>query len=186
MRQHLRSRTSQNGFTLMEITISVVLLGILGVVGTTMMSGSFYTTRVISTEHLAYSEARYAMERMAREIREMQYDTVTSSLSLSSMDTSQLSFVKTGMTGNSNVSFQYTSPTLSMSYPPQVPAVLARDISDFSFIYLDANRAEITKDMVAIDNQLIHKIRFVRIALTTSPAGAQALSLVTQVNLRNL
>lgn len=178
MRQHRRHRrTSQNGFTLMEITISVVLLGILGVVGTTMMSGSFYTTRVISTEHLAYSEARYAMERMAREIREMQYDTATSSLSLSTMTAAQLSFVKTSMTGTSNVSFQYTAPTLSMSYPPAASAVLARDISAFSFTYLDENRVVTAQP---------NNVRFVRIALTTSPAGAQALSLVTQVNLRNL
>jgi prepilin-type N-terminal cleavage/methylation domain-containing protein len=176
MRQHRRSRASQNGFTLMEITISVVLLGILGVVGTTMMSGSFYTTRVISTEHLAYSEARYAMERMAREIREMQYDTATSSLSLSTMTAAQLSFVKTSMTGTSNVSFQYTAPTLSMSYPPAASAVLARDISAFSFTYLDENRVVTAQP---------NSVRFVRIALTTSPSGAQALSLVTQVNLRN-
>ena len=172
---HLRSR--QSGFTLMEITIGVVLLGLLGVVGSTMKSGSFNTTRVISTEHLAYSSARYAMERMAREIREMQYDTATSTLSLSVMTASQLSFVKTGMAGTSNVTFQYTSPTLSMAYPPAASAVLARDISAFSFTYLDENRA-----VTALPNS----VRHVRIALTTAPAGAQALSLVTQVNLRNL
>ena len=70
-------RSRQRGFTLMEIIISVVLLGILGVVGTTMISSSFYTTRVMSTGHLAYSAARYALERMAREIREVQYNTET-------------------------------------------------------------------------------------------------------------
>ena len=161
----------------MEIIISVVLLGILGVVGTTMMSGSFYTTRVISTEHLAYSAARYAMERMAREIREMQYDAATNTLSLSTMTGSQLSFVKSGVSGSSNVTFQYTSPALTMFYIPTDQVILARDISAFSFTYLDADRLVTTQP---------NNVRFVRIALTTSPAGAQALSLVTQVNLRNL
>jgi prepilin-type N-terminal cleavage/methylation domain-containing protein len=169
--------TRQRGFTLMEVTVSVVLLGILSVVGTTMISSSFYTTRVISTQHLAYSAARYAMERMSREIREMEYNTATSTLSLSSMTSTQLSFVKTGMAGTSNVTFQYTAPTLSMSYPPNASATLATNISSFSFTYLDADRL-----VTAIPND----VRFVRIAMTTSPSGAQALSLVTQINLRNL
>ena len=161
----------------MEITISMVLLGILGVVGTTMISSSFYTTRVISTGHLAYSAARYALERMAREIREIQYDTTTGDLSISTMTNTQLSFVKTQLTGTSAVSFQYSASALSMSYPPAASATLARDISAFSFTYLDADR-QVTSTP--------NSVRYVRIALTASPSGAQALPLVTQVSLRNL
>lgn len=179
MARDITTRSRQSGFTLLEIVISVMLLGILSVVGSTMISGAFYTTRIISTEHLAYSAARYALERMAREIREMHYDPANGTLSLSTMSRSQLSFVKSGVSGTSNVNFQYTSPTLYMSYPPADSAILARDISDFSFTYLDANRVQIT------DPQLANSVRFVRIALTTSPTSAQTLSLDTQVSLRN-
>lgn len=185
MRLHLRTRSSQSGFTLMEITISVVLLGILGVVGTTMMSGSFYTTRVISTEHLAYSAARYAMERMTREIREMQYDTANNKFSVSTMTNSQLSFLKTGLSGmGSDVSFQYfTAPqsTLTMAYGTTAPIgspVLAKDVSNFSFEYLQSDGVT---PATTPEN-----IRSVHIVLTVSPADAQALTLRTRVNLRNL
>lgn len=158
----------------MEIVISIVLLGILGMVGTTMLTGSFSTTQIISTQHLAYSEARYAMERMAREIREIQNKSAT----ISTMTSQELRFIRTGLTGTtSEVRFQYSSRTLSMSYPPAGSATLARDITSFAFTYLDANQAP----TLIPDN-----VRFVGISLTVTPSGAKALSLATRVSLRNL
>ena len=166
----------QHGFSLMEITIGMVLLGILSVVGSTMIASSFFTTRIISTEHLAYSSARYAMERMGRELREIQYDTVSGTVSISTMTATQLAFTKSGLTQAVNVGFQYAAPALTMSTPAGV-ATLASDIGSFSFSYLDVNKAATT---------VPNDVRFIRIAMTMAPAQAEALPLVTQINLRNL
>lgn len=158
----------------MELTISVVLLGILGVVGTTMFTGSFYTTKVINTQHLAYSEARYAIERMAREIREIQSEPSR----ISRIDPNQLDFVKTNLNGTTTaVSFKYVSPTLSMSYSAGAYYTLARNISSFTFTYLNAN-GSVTTDM--------NLVRFVDLALTVSAPEVKALTLTTRVRLRNL
>lgn len=177
MVQRTSTPSRQSGFTLMEITISVVLLGILGVVGTTMMTSSFHTTHAMSNQHMAYSAARYAMERMGREIREIQYNTETGELGITAMTSSELRFVKTGLASTSTVHLQYNAGTLSLSYPPAASATLARDISALSFTYLDENR-QVTNSA--------NNVRFVRIAMTVSPADAQALPLVTQITLRNL
>jgi prepilin-type N-terminal cleavage/methylation domain-containing protein len=170
-------RKRQQGFTLMELVISVVLLGILSVVGANMIAGSFFTTRVISNEHLANAMARYAMERMAREIREISYDTSTGTLGVTVMQPSQLGFNKSGLGGTvTAISFSHTSPTLTMSMAGNTTP-LATDITAFGLTYLDANEA-----ITAMPGA----VRHVRITLTASPAQAQPITLVTQVRLRNV
>lgn len=188
MLQRKPHRSRQSGFTLIEIIISMVLLGILGVIGTKMFTGSFYTTGVISTQHLAYSEARYALERMSREIREIKYDMSNDSLSITTMSNSVMTFDKEPLSGTTGVpvSLKYTpgtpssAGTLGISYSPSSPSsysLLARNIEEFSFEYLqtDGNPAKTAND-----------IRLVRITLRVKPQNAQALSLLTLVNLRNI
>ncbi len=167
----------QQGFSLLEIVLSIVLLGILGVAGSQMIAGSFLTTRVISNEHLANAMARYAMERMARDIREISYDAATDTVGITGMSASQLSFTKSGLAGAiTSVGFTHTSPTLSMSVAGS-SAPLATDITTFGFTYLDASGV-----VTATPNA----VRFVRITLTATPTEAQAITLTTQVRLRNV
>ncbi len=161
----------------MEITISVVLLGILSVVGANMIAGSFFTTRVISNEHLGNSTARYAMERMARDIREISYDAANDALGITGMSASQLSFTKSGISGIlTNVSYGHVNPNLSMNVAG-TSAILATDITGFGLSYLDVNG-----NITATPNA----VRYVRITLTSAPAQAQAITLTTQVRLRNV
>lgn len=169
-------RRNQKGFTLMEMVIGIVLLGILSVVGTTMISGSFTTTRVISNEHLAYSSARYAMERMVREIREIQYTTTTHVVGISSMGPGQLTFTASGLNSSRAVSLSYVAPQVILT-TSDGSAPLVSSVSAFNLSYLDINRQTTAN---------VNDVRYVRIAMTISPDQAQALSLVTQVGLRNL
>lgn len=62
-----------NGFTLVEIIISIVLLGILAAVGSSMISDSFNTTRMVDADQASRAQSRYAIERLAREIREIKF-----------------------------------------------------------------------------------------------------------------
>lgn len=183
------TRTVQRGFSLMEIVLGLMLLGILSVVGSNMITSGFYTTMTLSDEHLAHGAARYAMERMAREIREIQYDPTSGVVSISSTmrTASQLSFVKTTLSGTSNVTFKFTSnanPTLGtiqMSYfqDDTSPAnVLARNIKSFSFTYLaDSNGTVATSS---------NQVRFIQIDMSVvfSPTSVE-LPMRTLIKLRN-
>lgn len=161
----------------MEIVIGLVLLGLLGVTGSKMMTGSYYTTQVIGNEHLGNSSARYALERMARDIREIQYDAANDILGISSMSSTRLSFTKSGLAGATTaVIFSYTNPNLTMTVAG-TSATLAQDVTSLTFTYLDGNLTE-----TATPNA----VRFVRIALTVAPAQAQSITLLTQVRLRNV
>lgn len=62
-----------NGFTLVEIIISIVLLGILAAVGSSMISDTFRTTKMVDANQASRAQIRYAVERLAREIREVKY-----------------------------------------------------------------------------------------------------------------
>jgi len=62
-----------NGFTLVEIIIAIVLLGILAAVGSSMISDTFRTTGMVDANQAARAQIRYAVERLAREIREVKY-----------------------------------------------------------------------------------------------------------------
>jgi len=60
------------GFTLVEMVMAIVLLGVLAAVGSTMIADTANTTRITNSSLTSLSQARYAVERMAREIREVQ------------------------------------------------------------------------------------------------------------------
>ena len=61
------------GFTLVELVIGIVLIGILSVVSTSMIADSFTTTRIVDASQVSAAQARYALERIAREIHETLY-----------------------------------------------------------------------------------------------------------------
>lgn len=66
-------RSSLRGFTLIELVISIVLLGLLGAVGVTMISDTFDTTRWINANQASSAKSRYALERLERELREVKF-----------------------------------------------------------------------------------------------------------------
>lgn len=88
-RQHAR----QSGFTLVELIISIVLLGLLATVGTSMIADSFSLTRIVNANQADTVQARYALERMAREIREVKYLN-TSRYCITTMNSAVLRFDK--------------------------------------------------------------------------------------------
>jgi prepilin-type N-terminal cleavage/methylation domain-containing protein len=170
----------QHGFTLLELTIALVLLGILATVGATMIANSYSAARIIDIQQDSNAAARYAMLRMVREIQEIQYNTSTGNVSLTTMSGNQVAFTKTGIgaTPTTNVTLQYNSgtQTLSLTYPSGT-STLATQVSNLGFTYLDANAA-----VTATANA----VRYVGITLTLSPAGAQGITLNNLVALRNV
>lgn len=68
-----RSNCGNGGFSLIELIISIVLLGLLAAVGANMLSDSFDIAYMLNTSQSTASQARYTLERLEREIRETQY-----------------------------------------------------------------------------------------------------------------
>ncbi len=67
-------RPKQQGLTLIELVVGIVLLGILSVAGVSMISDSFRATRLVDSGNAQDAQVRYALERLSREVREVGYD----------------------------------------------------------------------------------------------------------------
>lgn len=94
------------GFSLVELVITIVVLGLLAAVGTGMIADSFSTTYMVNASQSSQAQARYAMERLVREIREVKYNSSTSQYCIDTIKwsgSSNLTFKKMTATGVANL-----------------------------------------------------------------------------------
>jgi len=89
--RHELSVRAQCGFTLVELVIVTVLLALLSLVGSSMLSDSFRVTQLLQSEQSGQDEARYVLERLARELREVKR-LADGSVCVSAMDAAHLVF----------------------------------------------------------------------------------------------
>jgi type II secretory pathway pseudopilin PulG len=198
MRRHsTRERCRQSGFTLVELILSAGLLGFLAVTATFFWVNGFGLVTTVNADSAALSEGRLALERLAREIREIKLDTVNGAYCISTMATTQIVFNKTtgsfvascgGASPSSasndvavNIQLPTGSSNLNVSYAgalasPATTRVLTGYASNFGIRYLDASYA-VTASASAL--------RYVELSLTVRPAGGQATQTSTVVALRN-
>ena len=195
MRSMSRS-TSHQGFTLVELIIVIVLLGILAAVGSNMLSDSFTTTRMVDDSNASKAEARYVLVRLTREIREVKYlnvgnycierisgvDTMTASRLVFDKRSNNLSLDRDTCSIDSNrVTINYSAPNLTLAYAtPAQSATLSDRVAPagFALRYLrsDGTTAASTSETVY----------FVEISLTlTDATGAQGIAQRVRVALRN-
>jgi len=164
-----------HGFTLIELIITIVLLGLLGAVGVTMISDSFDTSRRIDASETNSGQARYALERMEREIREVRYSG--GAYSITTRTASSMVFTKgDGVT----VTLTNSGGDLTLGYSsPATTSPLANRVSSFALAYYQADG--ITPATSNSD------IRFVQISLTLydSSTGGRSIAQRTRIALRN-
>lgn len=160
------------GFTLVEIVISIVLLGILAAVGSTMISDSATVANVTNLNQTSLSQSRYAVERLAREIREVRL--VSNAYDISTRTSNSMTFTKSdGVV----VAITLSSANLSLGYPPGSSSFLTNEATVFSLSYLAVDGTP------SLNNT---DIRFVQIALTTKNLATGVTSTQrTRVALRN-
>lgn len=153
-----RQRRS-SGFTLVELIATIVVMGIMAAVGSSVISDTFTTVNVINRNQVVSSEARYAMERIAREIREMQY--IGSAYVISSMTATNMVFTKGD---GAIVTLNNSGANLTIAYSTLsgVTATLSNkvDTSGFALTYLDVNGTTASAS----------SLRYVQIQLTLKDA----------------
>lgn len=189
MRRFYNSRPKQ-GFSLVELVVAIVLLGILGAMGSTMLSNSFTTTRLVNDSQASQAEARYVMERLMREIRELKYlqagyyciDTMTASRLVFDKRSNNLSLDKDSCsTATNRVTINYSAPDLTLSYAtPALSATLTNRVAlgGFALSYFESDGTTLASSGASV--------YFVDIALTLNDAtGEPGIVQRARVALRN-
>lgn len=193
-RPHARNRSDrQTGFNLIELIITIVLLGLLSVVGTSMLVDNHTTARSVDANSIAMAQARYALERLAREIREMKVSTAGASC-ITTMTANTLVFYKTSTTYDgsicsanaSTVTITFSNPNLTLATSsPAASATLSNLVTDnpagsatARLAYFDAANAPTTTPGL---------VRYIVITLTVNDTvkSGQAMVQSTRVALRN-
>jgi len=170
----------QRGFTLIELIITIVLIGLLAAVGTSMIFNSFETTYLVDAAEANNARARNAMERLEREIREINYAGTGYQIT---MGPSTLAFTKSD--GQIVTIDRDASNNLRLCFgalPCASPITLAEGATTFALTYhrIDTD-GNTTTD--GVDNT---NLRFVEISLTLTDArSGQSLAQRSRVALRN-
>ena len=82
-----RSHRPQRGFTLVELVISAGLLSFLAVTATFFWVNGFDLVQRTNNDTMAVAGGRAALERLARELREVKYDTAAGAFCIQSLAT---------------------------------------------------------------------------------------------------
>lgn len=124
------------GFSLIELVVSIVVLGLLAAATAPIFSSSM-RAYVESDAHLTtLSKARYATERIARELREVRYDTANSRYDFGAITATSMVFTKQDAT---TVTVTAAGANLNFTYaPPNVTAPLTDELSAVNFLYCTA------------------------------------------------
>ena len=92
----LTSKKPAEGFTLIELTIVMVVLGIMGAALVPIMVSSIGAYNTTLGDIVVLDKQRYAIERLAREIREVSYDKTSGFAfgSVGNMGSNQMTFTR--------------------------------------------------------------------------------------------
>jgi hypothetical protein len=181
---------------LVEAIISIGLLGLLALTATFFWVNGLTLVEVVNTDSAAIADGRATLERLAREIREVKYNTATGAYCVNTpLQGTQMVFNKTSgsyatgcggtnptaTTNDIAVTIQRGS-TLYLGYTPAPPAAAASRpltgyASSFSLLYFKADG--VTAATGGGD------LRFVQLSLTVQPPGGQQTTTRTVVALRN-
>lgn len=134
-----RPRVIQTGFSLVEMVVSIVVLGILAAITAPVFSTSMRGYAESDAHLTTLSKARYATERIARELREVQYNAVTGNFLFTAMGANNVSFTKQDLT---TVTLNVAGANLNLRYaPPNITAPLTDELTALTLTYLNTNGA---------------------------------------------
>jgi len=155
---------NSKGMTMIELIVVIALLGIIGLFTFQFIGGSVETYIVTINQAKLLAEAKPAMERMAREIRDA--NSILAPVSGSSGDS--INFIKshyTAVDSATNITFQKSGNLLERKRGINAPEPMAEKVSGFT-VTNDSNE--------------------IKLELTLSLAGGEQVVLQTKVNPKNL
>lgn len=130
------------GFTLLELVMVMLVLSILAGLTAPIFSQGLAVTRTTTENLHTIEKLRYASERLAREIRQVNYNGT--SYDISSMTVSNLAFVKNDSRATA-VTINLSGFTVTLTYSaPALSAILTDDVSGLALAYYDASNAVTT------------------------------------------
>ncbi len=167
---------SPRGFTLIEMVVTLVLVGILAVVGLPILSNGLRAYTATQESIGTLGKLRYATERLAREIREVRRDPIVpTDYDIAVMTAVKFEFTKTDGVA---VTLEAVPPALTLNYaPPVAPTpALTDQVKSFAFKYFKADGVT--------ETTLKNEVAFVEMNLTLTQGGADYAQR-TRIGLRN-
>lgn len=163
------------GFTLIEMSIVIVIVGILAAASAPLLSNSFRAYEMTQGNLVTLTKLRYATERIAREVREVRYNGAN--YQIATMNSNTLSFTKNDAT-STVVTIANAPPLATLQYSaPAMTATLSDQVTSLQFAYFDINNA-VTASTAAI--------AYVDVTLTLAdPNSAVPAVQRTRIALRN-
>jgi MSHA biogenesis protein MshO len=167
-----RAPRAAAGFTLVEAVMVIVLIGILAAVGAPMIAHGMRLSIQTSADLTTVSQLRYATERIAREIREVSFNTGTGNYNITSMTATNLAFTKANGTA---VTIAYASPNITVNYAGTGAASLSNQATALQFTYVNVSPPVVTTSPSFVTVQLSLQ----------NPGTGATYTQSTRVNLRN-
>jgi len=131
-------RTGKNGFTLMEMVITLTMLAILAAIAGPYLANGVRAYNDSSSSVHTLSNLRSASERLVREIREIRRDGSTGNYDITSPVQNPSSTLRFFKTDAERVTFTDAAPLLMMSYlsvSGETPYTLSDELSSITFRY---------------------------------------------------
>lgn len=127
------------GFTLIEMTMVIVIVAILAAGSAELLSSSFRAYEMTQGNLVTLTKLRYATERIAREVREVRHNGVN--YQITTMNANTLSFTKNDAVGTV-VTIANAPPLATLQYSmPAMTATLTNQVTSLQFAYFDINNA---------------------------------------------
>jgi type II secretory pathway pseudopilin PulG len=166
-------KSRRDGITLIEMVLGMVLIGIVALVVANALSTGITGFFVVDNRKEALDQGRLAMDRMAKEIR-----NVRNSTSVTTGNSTQFCFTDTEST---QINYSYSGTDIKRdtgNCTAGSGATLSASIASFSFAYIQANGTEVS----TFSSVTTKKIKII----TASTVSGETVTLQTEVWPRNL
>lgn len=160
----LAPRTSRRGFTLVEALCTIVILGVLGSLISSLILRSSRSYIEVAQRAQLHSELAAAMDRIERELREIPLTSGTTSPAIASVRTDSITWTRSGV----SCSLSLSGTNLMLTDTTGAAAVLLADVTSVAVSAYDESNAVITLPAVGGSTS---SVRRVQVTITTARNG---------------